>query len=99
MRRFSEFATEDVPFDGQKRRVDEVLNREIVIMGARVTESKFSSEGESRKKCAMIQFREDEKVCVLFTGSQVLVNQLEKYQEEIPFMATIKRIDRYYTFA
>jgi len=29
----------------------------------------------------------------------VLIDQLEKYGNEIPFTATIKKIDRYYTLS
>lgn len=31
------------------------------------------------------------------TGSVVLINQLEKYQQEIPFLATVRKIERYFT--
>ena len=34
---------------------------------------------------------------VVFTGSDVIIDQMEKYQEEIPFVSTIKKINRYYT--
>jgi len=36
---------------------------------------------------------------VLFTGSDVLIEQMEKYGDQIPFAATIKKIDRYYTLS
>ena len=99
MQRFSDFATEDKPLDGQKKRLDEVINREIVVLEARITDSKFADEGESRRRCVTIQFELDGDVCVLFSGSQVLINQIEKYREHIPFAATIIKIDRYYTFS
>jgi len=35
---------------------------------------------------------------VFFTGSDILIEQMEKYGSEIPFLTTIKKIDRYYTF-
>jgi len=40
---------------------------------------------------------EDRKV--VFTGSDVLIEQMERYGEEIPFVATIKKVDRYYTLS
>jgi hypothetical protein len=36
---------------------------------------------------------------VVFTGSSVLVEQMEKYGGKVPFVATIKRVDRYYTLS
>jgi hypothetical protein len=34
---------------------------------------------------------------IIFTGSTVLQEQLEKYKDRLPFMATIRKIDRFYT--
>ena len=36
---------------------------------------------------------------VVFTGSDVLIEQMEKYGECVPFSTEIKKIDRYYTFS
>jgi hypothetical protein len=33
---------------------------------------------------------------VLFTGSDVLIEQMQKYGDQISFAATIKKIDRYF---
>ena len=35
---------------------------------------------------------------IVFTGSGVLIDQIEKYKDNLPFYVTIKKIDRYYTF-
>jgi hypothetical protein len=35
---------------------------------------------------------------IIFTGSIVLIDQLEKYKENLPFYTTVKKIDKYYTF-
>lgn len=40
----------------------------------------------------------DGKTTITFTGSNVLIEQIERYKAEIPFYTTIKKIDRYYTF-
>jgi len=45
-----------------------------------------------------LQFKLDDKISVMFTGSNVLRDQIERYKTEIPFITTIKKIDRYYTF-
>lgn len=99
MQRFSEFAQEDRPLDGEKRRIEDVLNQEIMIKDARITESKYAEENENRKRVATIQLEMDGSTYVAFTGSGVLIKQLEKYRDYMPFIATIKKIDRYYTFS
>jgi len=46
----------------------------------------------------MVQFSNgDGEKRVFFTGSAVLISQLEKYGPEIPFLATVQRIQRYFT--
>jgi len=96
-KRFSEFASEPKILDGAKVRLDDILNQEIEVIGYRVTDSKF--EKNKSGKCLTIQFVDaagGRKV--VFTGSDVLLQQIEKYAVEIPFYVTIKRVDRYYLF-
>lgn len=96
MQRFSEFAQEDRPLDGEKRRLDELLNMELVVIGERIRESKYKEEG--RRRYMTLQVDIDGDRYVAFTGSEVLINQIEKYRDHIPFVTTIKKVDRYYTF-
>jgi hypothetical protein len=96
--RFSDFAKEEKPLDGEKRRIDDVLNLDITITGARISDSRYKEE-TGRKRYMTLQFQyPDNKRCVLFTGSEVLISQIEKYRENIPFQTKIQKIDRYYTF-
>lgn len=96
-KRFSDFAQEVKPMDGAKLKIDDVINREILIIGCKIKESKYSRTNSSN--CLTIQFVMDSERYVVFTGSSVLIEQMEKYQHEIPFLATIKKIDRYYTLS
>ena len=34
---------------------------------------------------------------IFFTGSGVVISMLEKYEDKIPFITTVKKIDKYYT--
>ena len=43
-------------------------------------------------------YRVKVKGCVVFTGSEVLYNQLIKYQEHLPFIAIIRKINDFYSF-
>lgn len=91
-KKFSEFAEEEKPLEGSKVKLDDILNKEVLITGFKVSESKFKQE-----KYLTIQFLEDKIVHVTFTGSGVLINQLTKYAEHIPFLSTIRKINKYYS--
>lgn len=99
MQRFSDFAQEATPLDGKKVKVDALVGCEIIITGFRLADSNFSKNKSG--KYATVQFRrgEDESPEVFFTGSDILIEQVEKYADELPFLATIKKINRYYTFS
>lgn len=99
MHRFSEFAADDEkPLDGEKVRIDSILNKEIVICAFNVKMSKYKDHGD---KCATVQFYEvtDERKRIFFTGSGVVISMLEKYKDEVPFITTVKKVDRYYTLS
>lgn len=95
-KRFSDFADEPALLHGSKLKIEDILNQDILIIGYRVTDSKFK-DGKS-SSCLTIQFEMSEERHILFTGSRILLEQIEKYKAHIPFLATIKKVDRYYTF-
>ena len=95
-KKFSDFANEPPLLDGAKVKIEDILNTEILVIGYRIIDSKY--DDTERGKCLTIQFETNETRNILFTGSKVLLDQIEKYKDEIPFLATIKKIDRYYTF-
>lgn len=98
MERFSEFAKENIFLDGDKTKIDDILNQEIEVVNYRIKSSKFNKNNSG--KYLAIQFkRNGDQSQILFTGSDVLIEQMEKYSEHIPFLATIKKINRYYTFS
>ncbi len=95
-KRFNDFAREDRPLEGSKLKIDEIINREILVKDFKVRNSRF--EKKDCEKCLTLQFEMNGELHVLFTGSNVLIDQIEKYRHEIPFLTTLKKIDRYYTF-
>ncbi len=86
-----------LPLDGDKVKLDEVVNREILITGHSIKRSRYDKNTSG--KCLTIQFEVGGRRQVLFTGSDVLIEQFEKYGDQIPFAATIKKIDRFYTLS
>jgi len=81
------------PLDGDKLKMKDIEGKEIEVLAYRIANSKYNNG-----QCVTIQFRLDGKVHVAFTGSSVLLEQCEKYKDMIPFLATIKKIHKYYTF-
>ena len=93
---FSDFAQDDEqPLDGEKVKIDHLLNKPIIITRFKIRTSKF----DKSPKCATVQFYEKDNKTrrIFFTGSNVIIELLEKYGEKVPFQTTIKKIDRYYT--
>lgn len=91
---FGDFAEESKSLDGDKKKIENILDQRILIVDFKVKPSK-------QKKGTLyttIQFKIDGINHVIFTGSGVLAEQLEKYKSNLPFHATIKKIDKYYIF-
>ena len=97
MKRFGDFAQESV-MDGDKKRLDDILNQEVKLLQVLFKGSKFERKN-SGNECMTMQIEIDGRRCIVFTGSSVLIDQARKYQAELPFMVTVKKIDRYYTFS
>jgi len=98
-KKFSDFANEESPLDGAKVKLDDILNQEVEIIAFRLSESKFSKNASG--KYATVQFvtLDCNLPRVFFTGSDILISQLEKYKEQLPFQAVIKKINKYYTLS
>ena len=92
--RFSDFAEESKLFDGDKKKIEEILNKEILVLDFKLKESKHHRDTQY----VTIQFKIDNMIYILFNGSRVLAAQLEKYKDNLPFYTVIRKIDKYYTF-
>lgn len=95
-KKFSDFATEEKPLEGEKIKISEVLDKRILVKGFRVGESKFPNSSG----CLTLQIEFNNQDRVLFTGSKVLMAQIDKYGSEIPFETVISKPKgrKYYTF-
>ena len=94
MKKFGDFAKENI-LDGEKLRIDDILNEEIEIINYSVKTSKYPKNNSG--KYLTLQLRRENRRYVVFTGSDVLIEQMEKYGNELPFLATIRKINRYYS--
>jgi len=95
MKRFTDFSKEQKVLDGDKVKLDLILNQEIKITGYSIKKSKYS-KNESGDYLT-VQFEMNDNKQIFFTGSEILIEQFNKYGDEIPFIAIVKKINRYYT--
>lgn len=97
MKKFSDFAQERTVLDGAKLPIDDVINKEMEVTGFRIAKSKYGRNTSGM--CLTLQFRfiNTEEKNVVFTGSDVLIEQMERYGDEVPFQCVIRKIDKYYT--
>lgn len=93
-RQFKDFADQkECPLDGEKRKISEIVDKKILIIAYRIRKSKIDDGNY-----VTIQFSNgDNKVSVFFTGSRVLMEQCERYKDQMPFYTTILQKYKYYT--
>ena len=94
MKRFSDFAEEPRPLEGDKIPIDSVLNREVAITNYRIGSTKYARCSQDR--CLTLEIEINNEKRVIFTGSGVLIDQMEKYGDKVPFVAEIVKINKYY---
>ena len=93
MKRFSEFADKnDGPLKGEKVKIKDVLDKELIFLDFSVKNSKFSKNKSGKYLTIQFQEKEDGALLVIFTGSDVLIDQFEKYREHLPFKANLKNV-------
>ena len=103
---FSNLTTKTV-LTGDKVRIDDLLNKQIVVCNYHVSTSKFKDK--SNEFCVKVQFYNTEDGSktkkVFFSGSGVLKEQLdevkvvlEKNGQPFLFKATVKKCGNYYSF-
>lgn len=99
IKRFSDFAKEPETLEGDKVKIDDIINREIVVCAYSLKGSKYSKNESGKYLTIQFYMPDNSTKRIFFTGSDVLINQIEKYKEHIPFCAVVKRINKYYTFS
>jgi len=90
MKRFKDFGIEQSAkgFTGDKVKMAKILNREIKVHDFRIEDSKFNQG--NNKKCLHLQIVVGETKHVVFTGSNALMETIQKIpKQEFPFLTTI----------
>ncbi len=95
MKKFSDLGikVESDNFDGNKISVDNLLNRNITVLGYRIDQSKYPKPGAD--KCLCIHIEVSGTRHVVFTGSRILRETLLMVSEsDFPFTAKIVKENR-----
>jgi len=71
MNKFSEIAKDDIHLAGDKLGLQEIVGKQIIVTGYKITKSKFKEDNYTA-----IQFELDGEQHVTFTGATVLIEQL-----------------------
>lgn len=84
-------------FEGDKIRMDKILNRQIVVENFKIDESKFKDKGSG--KLLTIQIIIDNTKRIVFTGSLNLMDMIQQVpNDKFPFMTTIVKENDQYNF-
>ena len=101
--KFGDFV-KNKPLEGDKIKIDDVLGKPVVVTGCAVTKSKYTNKGSGFLTRIQIYFEDDkeQKRYVIFTGSEVIKNQIEEITEKLEeeglpllFKTTINDIGNY----
>lgn len=91
---FGDFAGEEGPLAGKKKKLSEILDKEILILAFRIGKSKFRD-----RNYVTVQFENGSNQYVVFTGSEVLMEQLKRHEGRLPFYARIVKRWNYYSLS
>jgi len=84
-------------FTGDKIKVDRILNRQITVLDYKIEISRFTDKGNG--KCLYLHISFDDVKHVLFTGSSVLMDMIQRVsRENFPFITTIVRQNEHLEF-
>ena len=97
LKKFSDFSKDDdsIPLDGEKIKIDDILGEEILVKKYRIRDSHFGKND----KYVIIQITNNDIEYVVLTSSAILLSQLERYKKQLPFLAILKKVNKYYTFS
>lgn len=102
MNRFSQFDIKQTSksFQGDKVKMERILNREIVIHAFKIEETKvktFQERGSG--KCLHIQISYNNEMHVLFTSASGLIETIQQVPEDkFPFITTIIKENERFKF-
>lgn len=98
IKQFKDFGIKPVSkgFEGDKIKIGRIINREIVVVGYKIEDSKFEGKG----KCLYVQIEIDGDRRVFFTGSNTLMELIQQVPKaNFPFKTTIIKENERFEFS
>lgn len=99
MKKFSELGVEGLKnlFVGDKIKIVKILNCEIIVHAYKIEDSKFPKNKSGKVLTLQIEIDSEKKI--IFTGSDVLLSQIQQIKDEdFPFIATIVKNNEHFEF-
>lgn len=98
MKKFSDFnVSVPIPMTGEKIKISKILNTSIVLLDYKLQDSKFPKNKSG--KCLQIQIKIENETRVVFTGSDILIAQIEQIPKtELPIECKIVQQGEHYEF-
>ncbi len=100
---FADIVPDTENLEGDKMPIDDILNIPLIFTGWEIKNSKFRDRGND-SQCLTLQFLFNGEPRIAFTGSGVLIEQIEKFEKALKpgqprkFRATIRKIQKFYKF-
>jgi len=99
MKSFKDFGIEPQTkgFEGDKIKIDRILNKEIIVKRHRIDTSKYKDKSNGR--CLVLEIEVDGQNRIVFTGSTVLQELIQKVPESgFPFRTKIVKDNERFEF-
>lgn len=98
MNQFKDFGINvESPFGGEKIKISKILNKLVIVKDYKIDESKF--EKSNNDKCLCLQIDVEEENRILFSGSKILINQIQRIDKSmLPFTTTIVKENEHFEF-
>jgi len=91
---YSDFANTKPQLEGTKKKIQEIFNIEILVIGFRVGKSKYK---DKEYLTLQFKFEKDGEKYIIFAGSDPLIDEARKSEDRIPYYTTIVQRGNYYT--
>jgi hypothetical protein len=95
MKRFSDLPPSKREAWAEKKKISEVIGKEIIITGFSIIQSKYGNGGNS--EALRIEFEQNGSKYICYTASSLLRRQLEATEDELPYIATIEEKNHWLT--
>lgn len=99
MNQFKDFniTIENKAFTGEKIKLDRILNKQITVTDFKIEQSKYTDKGNGKR--LVLEIKVDDVQRIVFTGSTVLMEMIQKVPRgQLPFQTTIIKDNERYQF-